>query len=249
MGSSGLGTRGWRLGNRGSRFGVRLSGTTLFLVLGLLVVHSLGAIARERPQPAQEPALMITVRVYNYAQASSQTLAAAEAEAVLILLDAGVRTTWLDCPLEAEEFASHPACQEALGPTDVVLRILPREMAERMPFHYAKVGFAFLTTEGPRGSMVGVFYHRIHALARGDEQGLRLGLGRAIAHEIGHLMLRTDAHSPRGIMRGDWRREDFRGGTVVLRFTPQQAEIMRAEVRARRTQQEAARIASERPRR
>ncbi len=78
-----------------------------------------------------------------------------------------------------------------------------------------------------------VVYHRIRQLTHGDVSAEGLALGRAIMHEIGHLLVRTEVHSPRGIMRGDWNHWDFTSPTAVLNFTAEQAEIIRAEVRAR----------------
>lgn len=61
-----------------------------------------------------------------------------------------------------------------------------------------------------------------------------------MAHELGHLLLQSEAHSVIGIMRARWPekalRDDDRG---YLRFTPGEAESMRSEVR-RRTAQKAA---------
>jgi hypothetical protein len=60
-------------------------------------------------------------------------------------------------------------------------------------------------------------------------------LGLAMAHELGHLLLRSPVHSVTGIMRHQWTekqlRDDDRG---YLRFTAGEAESMRNEV-SRRT--------------
>jgi hypothetical protein len=59
-------------------------------------------------------------------------------------------------------------------------------------------------------------------------------LGLAIAHELGHLLLRSASHSVAGIMRARWTEKglsaDDRG---YLRFTYGEAESMRREVRRR----------------
>ncbi len=225
----GLGTWGWE--------------PKVLLGLSLVFILSFGTPGfAEDPSNDQALALRLTVRVYNYAQASHVQLKQAEEEAGRILRRAGVETNWLDCPLDAAAFESHPACQQELGPTDLVLRVLPQAMAERMPFHHSKVGFAFVTKEGPRGSMLGVFYDRIRTQTRSDDTATSLGLGRAAAHEIGHMLLRTDAHSSRGIMRGDWRGRDFRNPTALLAFTPEQARLIRAEVLARMEERRPSRI-------
>jgi hypothetical protein len=58
------------------------------------------------------------------------------------------------------------------------------------------------------GNRAGVFYSRIAAVAR--ETAVSLGasvaevLAHAMAHEIGHLLLRWTTHEKEGLMRGDW---------------------------------------------
>ena len=228
MKNQGLGVRGWGLG--------------AMLVTGLAVTLVTPCFSQERLLELEQSELRLTVRVYNYAQASRVQLKQAEEEAGRILRRAGVETIWLDCPLDAAAFETHPACQQELNSADLVLRILPQAMVERMPFDHSKVGFAFLTKEGPRGSMLGVFYDRIRTQARGDEAATSLGLGRAAAHEIGHMLLRTEAHSSRGIMRGDWQGRDFRNPTALLAFTPEQARLIGAEVLARVEEQRSSQV-------
>jgi alcohol dehydrogenase class IV len=54
-----------------------------------------------------------------------------------------------------------------------------------------------------------------------------------IAHEIGHHLLGPNSHSPTGIMMGIWSPEVLRAaGKGHLLFTPQQAELIRADVLA-----------------
>ena len=78
-------------------------------------------------------------------------------------------------------------------------------------------------------------------LARGIREpcaGIGPILGHVIAHELGHL-LAWETHSPSGIMRADWNSADLRDAACgQLRFTIQQAEIIRAEIRRRIEQQQ-----------
>ena len=74
------------------------------------------------------PNLKITVRVYNFAQVAKKGLGRAEREAAGILKQAGIVPVWIHCPTSPEEVPIAPACQFPLGPTDIVIRILPREL-------------------------------------------------------------------------------------------------------------------------
>jgi len=64
-------------------------------------------------------------------------------------------------------------------------------------------------------------------------------LGAAIAHEIGHLFLGPNSHSPVGIMRAGWDEGDLkRASQDNLTFTADQAKHIRTEVRHRQEQQQ-----------
>ena len=56
-------------------------------------------------------------------------------------------------------------------------------------------------------------------------------LGDVIAHELGHLLLGTNSHSPVGIMCANWDQDYLR---LALRgrqlFSPEQSALMRAAV-------------------
>jgi hypothetical protein len=52
-------------------------------------------------------------------------------------------------------------------------------------------------------------------------------LGHVAAHEIGHLLLGTNSHSPGGIMRAHWRMEELaRAKKGLLLFTKSQSHRM-----------------------
>ncbi len=39
-------------------------------------------------------------------------------------------------------------------------------------------------------------------------------LGHAAAHEIGHLLLGSNSHSPQGLMRARWSRQDLQNAGI-----------------------------------
>jgi hypothetical protein len=59
-------------------------------------------------------------------------------------------------------------------------------------------------------------------------------LGHAMAHEIGHVLIRTTEHSPDGIMKARWGKADYqRAAMGLLEFTPSQRATIRERLRAR----------------
>jgi hypothetical protein len=76
-----------------------------------------------------------------------------------------------------------------------------------------------------------VFYHR--AAEQADRYRIPAAsvVAATMAHEVGHLVLPSTEHAPRGLMRSCWEYEEFvdaaRGD---LRFSAEQAASIRAQV-------------------
>ena len=219
MERQGFRVKGWGLGIA-RRWGVLV----VFITLGLAVSAA----------KAEEGSLRITVRVYDYAAVSPEILAAAEEETARILHAAGIGTEWLDCTVPQGTNPNDDACRRPFGPADLIVRILPEPMAARLPFRNITLGFALLTEEGGYGSVAGVLYHKVESLANETHTDRYHILGHGIAHEIGHLLLRTLKHNGRGLMRANWGPEELQlASRGLLRFTPEEAARLRAEVRMR----------------
>jgi len=79
-----------------------------------------------------------------------------------------------------------------------------------------------------------IFYHRVEAIAKKAGLSRAVILGHILAHEIGHLLLGRDSHSPSGIMHVPWLTEELRLATQgSLLFTLRQAKRMRANAAER----------------
>jgi hypothetical protein len=175
--------------------------------------------------------LKVTIWVNDYARVLPGTLAAAEEEAAMVFRNAGVQLIWVNCPPPGAQLES--PCHVPPGTAHFALRILSRPMAEYLSFRAEDLGFALPCPESERGCVASVFYHRVEELAKGGTFPADI-LGRAIAHEIGHLLLGLNAHSPRGIMRAKWNPEDLRPvATPCLLFSLREAQVIRAQVLAR----------------
>jgi len=95
-----------------------------------------------------------------------------------------------------------------MGTGDLILRVLPRRMALRVPASGEPLGFAQQCPENEPACELSVFAFRVDELAT---HGYRedLVLGHVIAHEIAHVLL-GPGHSEQGIMRAEWSRYDLR---------------------------------------
>ena len=219
MKSKGSGSRGWGLA----------------VSVGLGFAYGLGA-ASARAQAIESPAeagLTVKLQVYDYAQVAPADWARAKEEATRILLVAGIETAWHERVMTAEG-PQGESCRGRVGSDVLVLRILSRAMAERVPSAGETFGFAQDSTDGQPATVASVFYHRVQKLA--DDLGFSRGeiLGHALAHEIGHLLLGAHSHTVNGIMRASWKRKDLINASMGgLCFLPQQAQVIRGEIRAR----------------
>jgi hypothetical protein len=203
-------------GKRG-RYGVSVG---LLLTLGLAAEASPGlGKSKANNQGGQPPT--ITIQVYNYAQVSNQTLTRAELAAAEIFRAAGVGIAWTNCKLPEDS-----QCAEYLDPIHLGVRLLP-DIAPALSDSDRSMGLAV-------GNLASVSLRRVREEAAAFEVSVPAVLGPAVAHEIGHLLLVSHGHSPSGIMRAHWRREDYeRAPRGAFRFTSKQAQSLRAEIRKR----------------
>jgi hypothetical protein len=113
----------------------------------------------------------------------------------------------------------------------VAVRILPDSTPAKAAFRDTIFGFA----EG--GALASVFYGRITDFSKGvdgEDSEIPVILGDVITHELGHLLLGPGAHSPTGIMHGQWDRNYLRLALMGRQlFTPQQSGLLQANVLCR----------------
>jgi hypothetical protein len=66
------------------------------------------------------------------------------------------------------------------------------------------LGASVVEARARGGTLATVFLDLIEPVAHRTGAGVHTLLGRAIAHEVGHLLLGTSTHSPTGLMRATW---------------------------------------------
>jgi hypothetical protein len=221
------------------------------LASGLTGFSHIAVVAASENRPT------ITIHVRNYAGVAPQTLTEAEKVATEIYRKAGVDIGWANVPLAAENGQLNSARHQTITLADIQLNIFLDDTVGLSGLSNNVMGLAPGT--GPDRRAVYVFNTKVRTLywrlsnvyTNGDlDRYVSMGqvLGHVIAHEVGHLLLNQQVHSPHGIMRGEWTFVDFRDMTSgMLLFTPEQAEYLRADVRNRNTQQEIIKVAAHAP--
>jgi len=137
----------------------------------------------------------LTVRLYDTAAVPAGDLAAAQAVSTAIFAAAGVTLTWLNCATAAPQ----GACAEIPEPSTVIVRVVPQES----PIENA-LGDSMIDAASHKGTLATLFAANIRAMAARTGTRLGLLLGRAMAHEIDHVLLGSTTHSAAGLMRAHW---------------------------------------------
>jgi hypothetical protein len=181
----------------------------------------------------------LTVLVFIYAPIAEHDLAIAERTASDIFQNVGVQMSWVDCPLTRPRAELNPACTTPHTPTDIRLNVVP-DIAEGPWVEKFAMGMAVPIPPPRHGQFAYISYARAKTVLLETPQ-LSLGqlLGHGIAHEIGHLLLGTNSHSPSGLMSAHWNARELKlAARGQLTFSIDQAAAIRGDVRARRAQQE-----------
>lgn len=152
----------------------------------------------------KEPLPAITLRVENEARVDERVLRNARKEAIAILSRAGVNLVWADCGAGGRDWEDREPCRHSRGRNEFWMQIT----ADR-PGWSPKETLGFADLAKGDGS-AGVYYPAVVALFRDLRGEAPQILAAAIVHEVGHLILGADAHTPSGVMCGDWSREEFK---------------------------------------
>ncbi len=212
-----------------------ISGWGLGMVVGFIMMGSAG-FGGDTPPVRGESGPKLTVTIYNYAQAPSATLDEAEAVAARIFERTGIESSWREKSATAAGSETIANTARTRNEVHITMHIVPRPMAVRLAPSQICLGLSIVPGGDKRGDVAYVFYHRVEELARGRNLSAGDSLGHAMAHEIGHLLLGSNSHSPSGLMRARWDRSDLlRAATGWLVFTDAEAERLRREVDVRRS--------------
>lgn len=175
------------------------------------------------PDPASTYTL--TVAIFNDARVPPTVLAGAQATASYIFAKSGVDVLWMPCGREDESPEERSACGQSEFPDHLDMHVV--NSCPRLPS--SVFGISYLSPEGI-GTQADVFYAKVAAFRQSPAE-LSTLLGYAMAHELGHLLLGSNSHSPTGLMRADWRTRELtdmaQGG---LGFGEGQTETMKAKL-------------------
>lgn len=173
-------------------------------------------------EPAPEP---LELRAYDTSGEEPARLVVAERVLVAMFRAAGIEVEWRQCHTRRGPSAL-ASCHEVLRSREIVMRIAATPRSERNP---DALGFAYIDAQSRRGTLGTVYADRVRSLARRRGADPSQMLGRAMAHEVAHLLLGSDEHASSGVMRRVLSGRDHSADWV---FSPEEAGRMREALAA-----------------
>ena len=162
------------------------------------------------------------MKLFDDAAVGNGVLHIAEQIAASILSTASVEIVWLPC--RSINLSNMTVCEAPRGALEI--HILPEPLTTDS--HEDTLGIALL--HDPAGDRAAVFFSRAREVAATSAGGIEVAqvLGCAMAHEIGHLLLKSGTHSREGVMRADFQTADFRKAVRnELTFTSAERDLIR----------------------
>ena len=157
------------------------------------------AVVIEAPHVLDMARARVTVRVYSSTNLATDAQRASLDVAKATFASASVQIVWKIC--------AQVSCDTPLSTTEFVVRMVQLADGGRLGDH--RLGDALIDAQKRTGVLATVYVNRTLRLARDLEIDHYKLLGRAVAHEIGHLLLATNAHAASGLMREIWSRDEL----------------------------------------
>jgi len=209
-----------------------------FLIAGTLLT-TLSAAASDNSSQLDG---QIIVSAYDFAHIGSKTLTQTEQLATRIFALAKVDAQWTSGSLAdvrtlMNDFSATPSGRCA-APLPAVLKVQIFSLA---PNGFPLQGLGYSLPCAGQGVQVTIFSDRVEAVSRTTLTSFYRVLAYALAHELGHVLLRSSVHEQSGLMKGIWTKADWqRAAVTVIAFAPQDASFIAGELRvikARDTEQ------------
>jgi hypothetical protein len=145
----------------------------------------------------------VQVEVYDYADLKPESLHKVVTLTQQILAGAG-----LSVQVQLCRGSLAVSCEGLSGSTrSLVVRVAAGGSKTMDSALRAPLGQSIADHQG--GTYASIFMERIQDAAAEANVPWNTVLAYAVAHEVGHLLLGSDAHTPRGVMKGNWGRKDY----------------------------------------
>lgn len=172
----------------------------------------------------------VKVRVYHGGVVAHADEERALAVAAAVLAPADVVVRWTHCH---ETQASDSRCAKTLLPGELIVRLVRSPLPARYEGAWA-LGEALVRPGHRAGTLATIHVGRVEWLAGAGGADVVTLLGRAIAHELVHLISGTGTHAAQGLMRAVWSSRDVAGNrTADWTLSGMDASLVRARMARR----------------
>ena len=156
----------------------------------------------------------VSVSVYDFAHVASKTLEQAEKLAAEVFVSAGIEVRLATAisagPLESDFSASFGnGCGESPLPLTIRAQIFRHAPAGFLP---SGLGYSLPCAQS--GAQITLYADRMEVVSRTANASFYRVLGQALAHELGHVLLRSTAHESSGLMKAIWTQKDWQQAAV-----------------------------------
>lgn len=172
-----------------------------------------------------------TVRIYDLAKVPSATLQHALLVAGSILEAAGFQARWLQGSGSAPEGRlidySVSNSSRSRSPAERPYLVVALQAGNPDTVLPGCMGFAL--PQARQGAHAIIFYDRVERLCVASDTAPDVGtiLGAVIAHELGHVLMGSEEHSPNGLMKARWGPKELRFISCNrLQFTPENKQAI-----------------------
>lgn len=111
------------------------------------------------------------------------------------------------------DFSASPArgCVDSPPPATIQAQILPQA-----PAGFSPTALGCSLPCARRGAQITLYADRMEAVSRTANASFYRVLGYSLAHELGHVLLRSTAHDPSGLMKDVWTQKEWRQAAVSV---------------------------------
>jgi hypothetical protein len=172
----------------------------------LLLALAGGVLLSGTAETASPARVEVVARVYNTARVAPVVTDVALAITTRLMTAGSIDVAWRNCDV--------PNVCATVPVREFVIRLVrSRETTTGgSPF---VLGEASIDVDQRAGVLATIYVDRVERMAELSDADTASLLGRAIAHELGHLLLATNAHSSSGLMRAYWSPRDIRENQIA----------------------------------
>jgi hypothetical protein len=175
----------------------------------------------------------LTLRAYNTYGVPVSELRTAARTVQAMLSRIAIPTVWRNCRIVGRRSdAEADPCTDPVGVNELIIRVVGGAKTDGEAG--AALGYSSIDGRRRIGTLATIFADRVSAVANSLYVDRGTLFGRAVAHEVGHLLLGESDHPSWGLMRGYWSGHTLIGNKAEdWIFSAEQGEQMRLALAGR----------------